>query len=237
MPTKKNQGNKIKLGIFVSVGLLIFTAGIYFIGQKQQLFNNTFTISGIFKDISGLEVGNNVRFSGINVGVISTIEIISDSSVRVDMSIESKAQKFIKKDAKATIGSDGLMGNKIVIIMPGKSNQKQVNDNDFIGTSMPVSLDDILVKLQLTSNNAANITDNLSAITDNIRSGKGTIGKLFMDTVLAKNIDQSIINIKQGAGGFKQNMEAASHNILLRGFIKHREKKQEEKEKKQEEKK
>jgi phospholipid/cholesterol/gamma-HCH transport system substrate-binding protein len=50
--------------------------------------------------------------------------------------------------------------------------------------------------------------------------GKGTIGKLFVDSAFAKNLDATIVNIKQGAGGFKQNMDAASHNVFLRGFLK-----------------
>src|SRR5690348_6320719 len=111
---KKTSGNTIRLGIFVSVGFAIFIAGIYFIGQRQQLFNKTFHISGTFSDISGLQIGNNVRFSGINVGVVEGIEQISDTSVRVDMQINEDTRAFIKKDAKAVIGSDGLMGNKII---------------------------------------------------------------------------------------------------------------------------
>ncbi len=217
---KKQSGNKIKLGVFVSIGLLLFISAIYFIGRKQKLFSSTFKVSGIFRDISGLQVGNNVRFSGITVGVIENIEMIADTAVRVDLSIEETARKFIKKDAKAIIGSDGLMGNKIVTILPGTNGKKEIENNDFITTSAPVSFDDILVKLKETGNNAANITEDLAVIVNNIREGRGTIGKLFMDTVFAENIDQTIVNIKQGAGGFKQNMNAASHNFLLRGFFK-----------------
>lgn len=232
MSTQKNKGDKIKLGLFVSIGLVLLITGIYFIGKKQQLFSNTFRISGIFKDISGLQIGNNVRFSGINVGIIDNIEIIADTAVRVDLLIDEKARKFIKKDAKATIGSDGLMGNKIVIILPGTPTATPIQQNDYIATSLPVSIDDILAKLKITSGNAATITEDLSAIMGNIRSGKGTIGKLFMDTVFAQNIDQTLLNIKQGAGGFKQNMDAASHNILLRGFLKNKEKDKEKDQKK-----
>jgi phospholipid/cholesterol/gamma-HCH transport system substrate-binding protein len=217
---KTNKSVKIRLGIFVSLGLVLFIIGIYFIGKKQQLFSNTFRISGVFKDISGLQVGNNVRFSGINVGVIENIEIIADTAVRVDIVINENARKFIKKDSKAIIGSDGLMGNKILTILPGTNGKKVIQNDDFIATTVPVSIDDILLNLQIASSNAAYITDDLSAITNNIRSGKGTIGKLFMDTVFAGNLDKTIINIKQGAGGFKQNMDAASHNFLLRGFFK-----------------
>ena len=201
------------------------------------MFNATFRISGVFKDISGLQVGNNVRFSGINVGVVEDIEMIADTAVKVDLVIDEKARKFIKKDAKGIISSDGLMGSKIVIITPGTTGMKEIQDADVIATNIPVSMDDIMVKLKLTSTHAANITEGLSEVMDNVRQGKGTIGKLLMDSVFAQNIDQALVSIRQGAGGFKQNMDAASHNFLLRGFIKKKEKaKEKEKEEKQKEK-
>jgi phospholipid/cholesterol/gamma-HCH transport system substrate-binding protein len=224
MQAKKH--NQLKLGIFVSVTLVLFLAGIFFIGQRQQLFGSTFQVSGVFKDISGLQVGNNVRFSGINVGIIDDIEQITDSTVRVHMLINESTRKFIKKNAKAIIGSDGLMGNKLVLITPGSPGKSIISDNDVIQTTQPITMDDILFKIKVTSDNAADITDDLSAIMGNLRNGKGTIGKLFMDTVFAKNVDEAIVNIKQGAGGFKQNMNAAKHNVFLRGFFKKKNKKE-----------
>jgi len=217
---KKTKGNNIRLGAFVTISLSLFILGIYLIGQRQQLFTRTFLISGIFKDISGLQVGNNVRFSGINVGIIGNIQQITDSTVRVDMVINEHSRIYIKKNAKALIGSDGLMGNKIVSIIPGLIGQQPVRNNDTIGTTQPISMDDILLKVKETSDNAADITGDLAAIMRNIRAGKGTIGKLFVDSAFAKNLDATLVNIKQGAGGFKQNMDAASHNFLLRGFLK-----------------
>lgn len=217
---KQQTGNSIKLGIFVTIGVALFAAGIFFIGQRQQFFGSTFRVKGIFRDISGLQVGNNVRFAGINVGIVEEIEQISDTTVRVDMLIESKTQKFIKKNAKVIIGSDGLMGNKLILISPGSGIAKQIANNDYLETARPVSLDDILIKLKTTSDNAAEITDGLSAIIGNIRSGNGTIGKLFMDTAFAEDLALALSNIKQGAGGFKQNMTAASHNFFLKGYLK-----------------
>ena len=221
---KKSKGNKIRLGIFVSIGLALFIAGIYFIGKRQQMFRSTFRISGVFREINGLQVGNNVRFSGIDVGVINDIEMIADTAVRVDLSISESVRKFIKKDTKAIIGTDGLMGSKIVIITPGTHNQKVIQNNDFIATYEPVTIDDILFNLKIASSNAAYITEDISAIIGNIRWGKGTIGKLFMDTTFAKNIDKTIVNIREGTGGFKENMNAASHNFLLKGFFNKKEK-------------
>ncbi|MBA4239551.1 MAG: MCE family protein [Sphingobacteriaceae bacterium] len=228
---KKASGNKIRLGIFVSIGFALLIACIYLIGERQQLFSNTFQVSGIFKNISGLQIGNNVRFSGINVGIVDNIEQLTDTTVKVDMMINDDTRKFMKKNAKAIIGSDGLMGNKIVIITPGTNGQKTLADNDVIATEQPVTMDDILIKLKVTGDNAATITSDLAVVMTNIREGKGTIGKLLMDTAMAKEVDQALTNIKQGAGGFKQNMNAASNNVLLRGYFK-KKKKADEKDKK-----
>jgi phospholipid/cholesterol/gamma-HCH transport system substrate-binding protein len=217
---QKKSSNKITLGLFVSVGLFLFIAGIYFVGKKQQMFNSTFRITGVFKDVSGLQVGNNVRFDGINVGIIESIEIVSDSTVKVDLSINEKDRRFIRKDAKAIVGSDGLMGNKIVVITAGAGGQASIKNGDKIATSVPVSMDEIMAKLKVTVDNSANITDDLSAIMDNIRAGKGTIGKLFMDTTFSNTLDKTLVNIEEGAGGFKQNMDAAKHSFLLRRLLK-----------------
>ena len=180
------------MGIFISLGIALFFAGIYFIGVKQQMFTSTFRMSGVFNDVSGLQVGNNVRFSGVNIGTIESIKIISNTSVRVNMLIDESVRKFIKKDAEATIGTEGLLGNKILIITPGTSESEEVENNDTIATEVPIKIDDILKQLKTTSNNTAYITGNLSKVVDNILSGKGTIGKLLMDsTYLKRPIDNA----------------------------------------------
>jgi phospholipid/cholesterol/gamma-HCH transport system substrate-binding protein len=226
---KKNITNKISLGIFVTAGLLLFTLGIYFIGQRQQLFKETFQVNTIFKDVNGLQPGNNVRFSGINVGIVSNITQVTDTTVRVDMQIDERTRKFIKRNAKASIGSDGLMGNKIVIIAPGTSNESEVSNNSFIEATPPINIDDVLLKLKGIGDNASSITSDLAVVTKNIRIGKGTIGMLFTDTVFAHNLGAAMVNVKQGSQGFKQNMDAASKSFLLRGFLKKDKKKEEKK--------
>ena len=222
---KKTEGNKVRLGIFVTTGVVLFIAAIYLVGSRQQLFNPTFHVSCYFKDISGLQAGNNVRFAGINVGIVDNIEQVTDSTVKVDMRINEGTKKFMKKDARAIIGSDGLMGSKIVVISPGNPQKPHVENNDILATNQPVSMDEIMAKINTTATNAASITGDLADIMDNIHEGRGTVGKLFMDTAFAKNIDKTIVNLKQGTGGFKKNMDAASHSFLLRGFLKKKDRK------------
>lgn len=227
---KKNTGNHIRLGLFITIALLLFTAGIYFIGAQKQLFTTTFQIKGLFKNVNGLRVGNNVCFSGINVGTVENIEILSDTCVRVDMSIKEDTRKFIKKDAIAVIGTEGLMGNKIVTIMPGTNDKEPIENNDLIQTSIPVSIDDILAKIKITADNAAIISDELAGILVKVNSGNGTIGRLLQDSTIADNINSTIINLKKSSKGLDENMEAAKHNILLRRYYKNKAEKANQKE-------
>jgi phospholipid/cholesterol/gamma-HCH transport system substrate-binding protein len=221
---KKESIHKIKLGVFVFIGIVLLVSSIYFIGETKKLFSSTIRISAMFQNVGGLQVGNNVRFAGINVGAIDAIEIITDTSVKVDMIIDSDTRKFIKKDATATIGSDGLMGSKIMSISSGTAGNAQIENNDMIRATIPVNMDELLFKLKTTADNAALIMGDLAVITGNIRQGNGTIGKLFMDTVFAENLDKTIVNVKDGTRGFKQNMDAAQKSIILRGFFKDKDK-------------
>jgi len=206
---KQNTTNKIRLGIFVSLGIAVFILGIYFIGERQQLFRSTFHISGVFKDVAGLQAGSNVRFAGITVGTIENIDIVSDTSVRVELVVDESTRKFIKKDAIASIGSEGLMGNKILIINPGPGLEKEIQNNDTIKTVQPINLDEVLLSLKTTIDNTSQITKDLSMITTGIQTGKGTIGRLLMDQSLAKNFDSAIVNLKQGSAGLKNLMDDA----------------------------
>jgi len=214
--------NNIRLGIFVTIGMLLLITAIYFIGNRQHLFSRTIRISGLFKDISGLQIGNNVRFSGINIGTIEDIVIVSDSMVRVDMILEQKTQKFIKSDAIAVIGSEGLMGNKVLNITAGSFGKKMIADNGYVLTKQLVSMDDIMVKMDSVAGNAVYITADLKGIlATNMHAGNGVLGKLFMDEGMATTIDQTLINVKKGTHTLNEDLEALQSNFLFKkGFKK-----------------
>ena len=110
----ENKYNSLRIGFFIFIGFLLFVAAILILGRKRNMFKPTINISTVFRDVRGLKVGNNVRFTGIEVGTIVAITILSDTAVNVEMSMERQVIPYIKKNSVATIGNDGLMGNKIV---------------------------------------------------------------------------------------------------------------------------
>ena len=193
---KKTTSEKLKLGVFVILGLLLFVVGIYLIGQRQNIFSKTFTISANFNNVNGLIQGNNVRYSGINVGTVKTISMINDSTINVIMIIEEKMKNHLKKDAVATIGTDGLVGNMIVNIIPGDGNAEDVSSGDIIKSYTKIGTGEMLNTLNVTNENAALLTAKLLDISNSIAEGKGTLGMLISDTIISNNLKQTISNLK-----------------------------------------
>ncbi|RNL75280.1 MCE family protein [Sinomicrobium pectinilyticum] len=192
--TKSSEN--IKLGIFVIAGALLLLTAAYLIGNNRNLFSKTFTVTAVFSNVNGLQKGNNVRFSGIDVGTVKAIEMENDTAIRVAMAIDEKMQEYIKKDAVATIGSDGLVGNMIVNIIPGKNASERVKHGDEIPSYSRIGADDILNTLSVTNENAALLTADLLKITHSLTEGKGTLGRLLNDTVMAADLGQTIAGLR-----------------------------------------
>ncbi|PWA05107.1 MlaD family protein [Flavobacterium psychrotolerans] len=203
---EKTVPQKIQLGLFVIVGLIIFVLAIYFIGDKQKMFGKTDHLSAVFNNVNGLQIGNNVRYSGINVGTVLGIEMVSDTIIRVDMIIDKAILQHIKKDAVATISSDGLVGNMIISITPGDGTQPPVHPGDEIRSLNRIRGEDILNTLSITNKNAARLTTDLLKITNEITLGKGTLGLLVNDTVMGDDLKQTLNYLKLTSKGTSESV-------------------------------
>ncbi len=256
----KEKGFTWKLGMFVTIGLLLFIAVIYFVGKQKNLFGSTIQLKANFKTVSGLKVGNNIRFSGINIGTVDDIELITDSSVLVTLVIKKEVQKFIKTDAIACIGSDGLMGDKVLTIYSGTTSTTIVKDKATIASKKAVEMEDVMGSVKSSVDNVGIITNQLAEFsykmnngngalsklisdeefsgslkstllnlqtssnefakfTYNMNNGKGTLAKLMNDDKFGKSLDSTMANLQAGTKGLSENMEAAKHNFLLKGFF------------------
>ena len=193
---EKSQLKKLNLGLFVVISTIILVVALYFIGNRQNLFGNTFKISAVFNNVNGLQLGNNVRYSGINAGTVKGIVMINDTTICVDMIIEEKMLKHLKKNAIAAIGSDGLVGSMVVNIAPSNENAPLLRPGDTIKSYSRITTTDMLTTLNTTNQNAAILTADLVKITSAINDGKGTLGLLITDEEMADNIKKTITNLK-----------------------------------------
>jgi phospholipid/cholesterol/gamma-HCH transport system substrate-binding protein len=234
---KKRNGLKWKLGIFLIIGIVLLISGLFFIGKQKNLFVSVFPLKAVFRNVGGLKTGNNVRLGGLSIGTVDAIQLVNDSSVMVSMSIKSEVHKFIKRNVTATVGSEGLMGDRVVSISPGLGTAAPVQENDVIATVSPVETDQILSGLKTSADNAAVITQQLAEVAYKVNHGHGLISRLLGDSSLGNNLSATMVNLKKGSAGLNENMEAAKHNFLLKGYFKKKKKEEDKKKKELEDKK
>lgn len=214
------QKFKIRLGLFVAGGVAIFIFAIFIIGKQKNLFNPVYKLTSSFYNVSGLQVGNNIRFSGINVGTVDNIKIINDSTVRVEMLIRKEIKKFIKSDSQVAIGSEGLIGDRLMIITQGSTDAPLAKEGEALSSLEPVETDAIVASLQVTAGYAEVIAQQLSEIMLKINSGKGTLGRFIHDTTIAENLNQTIMNFEKTSEGLDETINETKQNIfdLMKSF-------------------
>ncbi len=195
MSTKRS--NNIRLGIFVTSSILLFILAVYLVGSRKSMFQINVKVTALFNDVKGLRDGGNVRFTGINVGNVTRLVILNDSTVEVEMAIEKKVTPFIKKNSLAAIASEGLMGNKIIVLLPGSADESPIEEGDVLPSMEPIEIDDILREIMISGERIAVVSSNLIDITDKINRGEGIFGKIFTDTTLTYNLEQSSHNLRE----------------------------------------
>lgn len=190
---------KITVGIFIAIGILIFLVAIFTLGGQKKTFVKSFNLSVVFNDIQGLKKGNNVWFSGVKIGTIKKIDFYGTSQVKVLLSIEEDVHKYIHKDAGASIGADGLIGNKIVVLTGGTPKFPFVEDGDMLKVNTSLSTDDIMKTLQVNNKNLVDVTSDFKVLSRNLIDGKGAAGALLSDEQLAQNFKSMVANLNKTA--------------------------------------
>lgn len=202
--------NNIKLGAFVLGGLVFLVLMLYLIGKNSNLFGNTYLLHVKFENIQGLVAGNNVRFSGIQAGTVKKVSIINDTVIEVSLFIDTKMKNIIRKNAIASIGTDGLVGNKVVNIAPAKLPAPFAEEGDYITSKKGIDTDDMLQTLNKTNNDIATITSELKLTTYRINKSSA-LWALLNDESIPKEVRGSLSNIRtatEKAGSLVNNLNA-----------------------------
>jgi len=193
----------IKLGAFVLGGLFIFALALFLVGKENSVFNKTFTISALFKNIEGLKEGDKVWLSGVKIGTVQHVQIVSEGKVIVALSLRDKQNEFIRKNATAFIGSDGLVGNKIVVIRPGNA-PTIVQDNDTINTLSPTDTQELLNIAKDVGSNTRSLTDDLKLISAKINKGEGIIGEMLHEGPISNDLREAIVSLRSAGENTNQ---------------------------------
>ncbi len=198
----------MKLGAFVLGGVALFLISVFYLGRENNIFSKTFTVSAVFKNVEGLKDGDNVWLSGVKIGTVKKVSIISEGQVIVTMTLKEKQNEFIKKDATANIGSDGLVGNKIVVIRPGSA-VETIHDNDTINSFSPTDTQELFNLAKEVGTDIKAITSDLKVTTAKINAGQGVIGELLNEGEMAKELRASMAAIRRAS----ENATRATNEI------------------------
>lgn len=202
----------ITVGLFVIIGIMIFVVGVLTIGSMKKVFSSTITVKTIFDDVNGLKPGNNIWYSGVKIGTVKTIRFLQNSQVEVMLNIEEKSQEFIRKNAKAKVSTDGLIGNKIIVLYGGTQKVPSIEDGDELVVEKIESTEEMLAVLSENNKNLLGITSAFKTISKNILAGKGTVGMLLNDERLYNDVDQTLAALK------KASVNAQTLTSSLSGF-------------------
>jgi phospholipid/cholesterol/gamma-HCH transport system substrate-binding protein len=199
-----------KLGMFTTIGIVLFVVTIYLVGKQKNMFGSIFHLKSHFRTVSGLKVGNNVQFSGINVGTVDAIELITDTSVVVDLVIEKNIQSFIKTDSKASISSDGLMGEKVLIISSGIA-KNAVKDNTTIASKKAIEMEEIMFSMKKSVDNIGLISEDLVEFSHKVNNGNGALSKIISDEEFSNSLKNTLANLQTSSKQFAQFTTKMNH--------------------------
>jgi phospholipid/cholesterol/gamma-HCH transport system substrate-binding protein len=209
---KKEVAQQAKLGAFVLAGLGLFIAAVFMIGSENNIFSKTFSVLAEFKNVEGLKEGDNVWLSGVKVGTVTDVKIAAEGKVAVRLTLKDNQGGFIRKNATAYIGSDGLVGNKIVVIRPGSSSAI-IEPDDTINTSSPTDTQELINIAKDVGENTRSLTTDLSLIAKRINAGQGIVGELLNDGALARELRHAVSNLA-ATGNNTAKASAELHQLL-----------------------
>ncbi|MDB5195925.1 MAG: transporter permease [Flaviaesturariibacter sp.] len=221
MKSTKNT-RAVVVGIFVVLGLLIFIGGVLTLGGQRKSFGSSVALKAVFHDVNGLQAGNNIWLSGVKVGTVKELAFIGAGQVEVRMNLDSKMQPYVHKDTKAKVGTDGLIGNKIIVLYGGTAATPVVGDGDLLAVESAVGMDEMMATLQSNNKNLLAITTDFKEVSQRLAAGQGTIGKLLKDESLSNSLSAALATLQRAAGNatvMTQNLSAYTAKLQQKGNL------------------
>ena len=208
MKSTKNT-RAVLVGIFIFLALVIFIVGVLTLGGQRKTFANTIDVSATFDDVNGLQRGSNIWFAGVKIGTIKSLGFDKNGGVDVKLSIEEASQQFIHKDTKAKVGTDGLIGNKIIVLYGGSLQAPVIAEGDVLTVEKTAGMDEMMNTLQTNNKNILDITNDFRIISHRLANGEGTVGKLLKEETLANDLNATLAALNRAT----QNAEKLTNQL------------------------
>ncbi len=185
------------VGIFVTAGLGLALMAVFLIGRERSLFERRYTLIAPFEDISGLRSGAVVQIAGLNAGYVNSVRFPADKTsqkLEVIMKVGKGYRDRIRKDSKASIHTQGLLGDKYIFITTGSAGFAPLENGEYIETEEIANIQNLTESgsktLQAIENAAKEISD--------------TLKKIKLDETDRANLKKAIANIETTSGDMKE---------------------------------
>jgi phospholipid/cholesterol/gamma-HCH transport system substrate-binding protein len=206
-------GENTTLGFFVAAGVVVLVVSLYLIGKNQSMFGATFHLRARFENVNGLMAGNNIRFSGIQAGTVNKITVIDDTTIEVDLLIEKEMKPFIRDNAQVNIGNEGLMGNKVINIIPSRYPGGVVTEGSLLLSKSTPYPDDMMQTLSSTNDNVEVLSGDLVSTVRRINESK-VLWQILNDTTLSEGLRESMNNLRAATVNIN-NLSASLNSVIL----------------------
>ncbi len=196
---KKTSLSRARVGFLIFVGVLAFTVGIFFVGEKSQLFSRAFYVRVNFANVEGVKPGAAVMLSGYNVGTVTDIRLTPKAdSIRLLLRIDYDVRNFIKTDSKAEIKQEGLVGNKFISVSIGSPKAENLPDYGFIYGVPPFALSSVADNFISIADTVKLVANELNILLHRMNTGGGTVGKLLTDDEFYTRLVSVAAEMEQG---------------------------------------
>jgi len=208
MKSTKNT-RAVLVGIFIFLAMVILIVGVLTLGGQRKTFSNTIDLKAVFDDVNGLQRGSNIWYAGVKIGTIKKLGFNKDGGVDVIMSIEEASRQFIHKDTRAKVGTDGLIGNKIIVLYGGSVQTPAVAEGDILAVEKSAAMDELMNTLQTNNKNILDITNDFKIVSRRIAEGQGSLGKLLKEETVADDLNAALLTLKRAT----QNAERLTEQV------------------------
>jgi phospholipid/cholesterol/gamma-HCH transport system substrate-binding protein len=197
MPINK-LSHEFKVGLLIALGLAVALVTVLSVGERQGLMKQRYFLNARFDDVSGLQEGAPVRVSGFQVGVVKSIALVEvggRQKVEVLLRIEKQAQPRIRRGSLAKISSMGLLGDKLVEIVPASVDQPMLNSGEELATIVVMPPEEIMARAAEIADTMRSTVLSLNVIMKKVEKGTGTLGQMINDPRLYTNLDSALVSL------------------------------------------
>ncbi len=205
---------QLRIGVLVLTAIVLFMGFVLAVGKRSALFEERYSLWTSFGSTEGLAVGAPVRLAGVTIGNVTQISFspeLRNRSIIITMSVEQRVQNRIREDSLASIGTIGLVGDKILDITVGSEDRPVLKAGAHIASENPIDYSALVRKGDRILDNVTRITGSLDAF---LGGQEASTGKQNLNEAL-RSLRATLVEVEKGNGLLHTLIYGTEGNAIL----------------------